>query len=110
MEKLLTLTRTYKDDISLLMDSGVEGNAFVPDFILYENELSLKARFVYIGLYQYQLFNSGKLPFSSEVIGEGMGISAEKLEDAVEELHEKGFLKIKDPGIRVDLPREITER
>ena len=110
MDKLLTLMWTYKDDISPIMDSGVDGNAFIPDFILYEKELSLDARFVYAGLYQYQLFNSGKLPFSSEVIGEGIGISAEKLEDAVEELHEKGFLKIKDPGIRVDLPREVNER
>ena len=110
MDMLLTLIWTYKDDISPLMDKGVERNAFIPDFILCEDELSLEARFVYAGLYQYQLFNSGKLPFSSEVIGEGMGVSAEKLEDAVEELHEKGFLKIKDPGIRVDLPREITER
>ena len=92
------------------MDSGVNRSAFIPDFILYEKELSLEARFVYAGLYQYQLFNEGKLPFSSEVIGEGMGISAEKLEDAVEELHEKGFLKVKDPGFRADLPREFNER
>jgi len=80
MEKPLTLTWTYKDDISPLMDSGVDGNVFFPDYILYEEELSADARFVYAGLYQYQLFNEGKLPFSSEVIGEGMGVSAEKIE------------------------------
>ena len=110
MDKLLSITWTYKDYISPLMVSGVDGNAFIPDYILYEKELSLDARFVYAGLYQYQLFNEGKLPFSLEIIGEDMGISAEKLGDAVEELHKKGFLKIKDPGYRVDIPREINER